>query len=300
MTSWPWMKDVDVAIAEPAVVNSKDDDRPSIAELIREHRTSIDEIKMELLSEPEFDYENKHDDLWILRFVLSHKKRKQTAVKAAKHTLAFRKEYELDERDIRFSPPGPESDCEAIRRYSVYCDDDTFQWTLPDPQRGVVTFIRYAGLDQHGVVANVAEEDWVPVFVHISEWAHQWLDRISRTSGRLTKNTRLVDLAGMTMRAFSMKNTKRDSKVMNMMEDCYPQLLKSIYVVNPPLWVDAVWTVMRPLMAKRVVEKFDIIHPSTNEHDRERLHTAIESRLLPVRFGGENKQWPVTFPLPRT
>jgi hypothetical protein len=186
------MKDVDFAIAEPVPVDSDYDDRPSIKELIREHRCSIDEVKAELLNEPEFDYENKHDDLWILRFVLSHRKRTQGAVKAAKHTLAFRQEHKLDERDIRFSPPGPESDCEAMRRYTAYCDDDTFLWAISDSQRGVVTFIRYAGLDQHSLVANGDEEDWLPVFVYLSEWVHQWLDRISRTSGRLTKNTRLV------------------------------------------------------------------------------------------------------------
>jgi hypothetical protein len=174
------------------------------------------------------------------------------------------------------------------------------------------------GLDQHGVVANVAEEDWVPVFVHTSEWAHQRLDRISRTCGRLTKYT----VTGLTMTAFSMKHTKRDR---NSMEDWYPRnrLMWSSYRLggydlklggsshvfggheakldmrypferivpfhmlflrgrrlialgiknhcrkNPPFWVDAVWIVMRPLMAKRVVDKFDIIHPATKEHDRE-------------------------------
>lgn len=298
------MKGVQVAIAEPATPLDDVEDRPSIIELIREHRRSIDEIKAELLNEPEFDYETKHDDFWILRFVLSHMKRKNTntlaAIKAAKHTLAFRKEHKLDEKDIRFSTPGPDVDCEAMRRFEVYCEPDTFQWTLPDPQRGVVTFIRYAGMNQHGLVANVDQEDWLPTFVYITEWAHQWLDRISRTTGRLTKNTRLIDLAGMQVMDFNLKVAQRDSKVMNSMEDCYPQLLKSLFVVNPPIWADALWTLMRPLMAKRVVEKFDIIHPAKNEKDRKRLYQVIEKNLLPVRFGGENEEWPVNFALPRS
>jgi CRAL/TRIO domain len=299
MTSWPWMKGVDVAIADPAPVDPNQDDRPSIPELILAHRHSIDEVKAELLQEPEFDYENKHDDLWILRFVLSHKKPKK-AVKAAKHTLAFRKEHKLDERDIRYAPPDAKLDFEPMQRYYVYCDDDTFLWTLPQPSRGVITFARYSGVDQHGLVANVAESDWLPVFLYLSEWAHQWLDRISRTTGRLTKNTRLVDLAGMHMATFSMKNAKRDSKVINAMEDCYPQLLKMIYVVNPPFMFDAVWALLRPLAPKRVLEKFDIIHPATKERDRERLYKVMDKHLLPVRFGGENDQWPVSFPLPST
>jgi CRAL/TRIO domain len=99
---------------------------------------------------------------------------------------------------------------------------------------------------------------------------------------------------------FSMTNMKRDSKVMNWMEDCYPQLLKAIYLVNPPFWADAVWTIVRPLIAKRVLEKFDIIHPATKKPHRERLYKVMGKHLLPVRFGGENEQWPVSLALPRT
>jgi hypothetical protein len=57
------MKGVDVAIADPAPVDPNQDDRPSIPELILAHRHSVDEVKAELLQEPEFDYGNKHDDL---------------------------------------------------------------------------------------------------------------------------------------------------------------------------------------------------------------------------------------------
>jgi hypothetical protein len=69
---------VDVAIAEPAPVNSK------IRRQAFHQSASIGLRWMELLGEPEFDSETKHEDQWqILRFVLSHKKRKQAAVKAA-------------------------------------------------------------------------------------------------------------------------------------------------------------------------------------------------------------------------
>ena len=297
MTSWPWMKGVTTAVADPVPVS---DGRPSIKDLITEHRERIDQLKQNLVNDaPEFD-ESKHDDLWLLRFILSHKKKIPAATKAAKYTLKFRKEHKLDDVDLRFHPPGPTAQCDGLLRYAEYTDkEDTFQWTLPDDSKGPVTFIRYAGLDQHQLVKHVAEEDWLASFLYCSEWSHQWADRTSRVTGRLTKNVRLVDLNGMKVLDFSMTNSKRDGKVMNLMEDCYPQLLQAVYVVNPPIWISTIWDLCRPLMPKRVVAKFDIIRPAKKDKDRELLLQFIDESNLPTKFGGTYEKWPVDYPLAR-
>jgi hypothetical protein len=292
------MKGIDVAITDPiAPVNDKDD-RPSVKDLIAQHRESIDEVKIELTEDPLYE-PNKHDDLWIIRFLLSHKLKKKLAVKAAKHTLGYRKKYKLDEKDIRHAVPSSKSENPAIQRYLRYCDEDTFLWVLPDPQRGVVLFIRYAGSNHKALLQNVPEEDWLPVYMHNTEWAHQWLDRVTRMTGRLTKNVRLVDLTGMQFSAMSPEVNRRDSRVLAVMEDCYPQLLQSIYVCNSPSWVHTIFSILKPFMPKRVIAKFDIINPMTNEKERQKLFQHIDEDNLPARFGGKNEQWPVEFSLPK-
>ena len=81
MTSWPWMKGIDVAIADPIDPVDKYDVRPSVKELIETHRVKIDKLKgrLEELKQSTntkdkddaetisrlFDYENKHDDRLI-------------------------------------------------------------------------------------------------------------------------------------------------------------------------------------------------------------------------------------------
>lgn len=294
MTSWPWMKNIASAVADAIPV---DDGRPCIKSLIAEHRDCIGELRRHVSRHSEYD-SNKHDDLWLLRFLLSHKKKITAATKAAIHTLDFRKEHRLGEKDLRYSPPGPEAACAAMQRYAMYAEKDTFQWTVPDPQKGVVTFIRYAGLDQHALVKKVDEDDWLPSFIYVSEWAFQWTDYISRTTGRLTKNIRLVDLAGFHLRDGCRENQIRDSKAMAVMEDCYPQLLHAIFVVNPPVWISIPWEVFRHLMPKRVKEKFALLYPATSEKDRLLLNKHIDNSLLPARFGGEYTEWPLNYPLP--
>ena len=75
MTSWPWMQGFDVAIADPIEPVNEHDDRVSVKDLIKEHREKIDKIREGIQDDPLYD-PTRHDDLWIVRFWLSHKKSK--------------------------------------------------------------------------------------------------------------------------------------------------------------------------------------------------------------------------------
>ena len=79
------MKGVDVAVADPIPLVNEYDDRVAVKSLIDTNRKIIDETKRELEADPLYNAD-KHDDLWILRFLLSHKKNKKAAHKAAKAT----------------------------------------------------------------------------------------------------------------------------------------------------------------------------------------------------------------------
>jgi hypothetical protein len=294
MTSWPWMKGVDVAIADPIPLLNEHDERPPVKDLISENRKIIDQVKQELQSDPLY-VPDKHDDLWILRFLLSHKKHTKVALKAAKTALLFRKERKLDERDIRNEPMGKRCKDDAVAEYAKYLADDATKFVVPDPKRGVIGFLRYAGIDQHALVKNVDESVWLPAYCFISEWSFQWVDFVTRTTGRLTKSVRLIDMEGFSMSSISHENLKRDGAAMGVMEDCYPQLLQGIFICDPPLWIQIPWRICRPLLPKRVVNKMDFIVPRTRKKERVRLFKHISEENLPVRFGGKNYVWPVEF-----
>ena len=298
-STWPWLEGCGLAIADPPMppVNEYDD-RPSVKELITGHRKYIDEVHKELKSEPLYD-SNKHDDLWKLRFVLSHTKKVKAAVSAAKHTLAFRKEHNLDAADIRYNTPLDGFAKDSFERYFKYCTEDALRFVLPDQKRGVVAFINIGGVNQHELVKNVPEEDWLPSFMHYSEWAYQWQDRITRTTGRLTKSVRFIDASEMKISGLNSELSKRDGNTMGIMEDCYPQLLQTLYICHAPVWIQVPWRIVRPFFPKKVKSKFDFIHPETNVNERLRLLKHISLEHLPKRYGGLNDTWPVTFPLPK-
>ena len=289
-------------VADPPMdpVNEHDV-RPAVKDLIAKYRVSIDKVKTMLEPHPLFDYSKKHDDLWILRFCLSHKNKPKGAAKAAGHTLEFRDKYQLDTQDIRFQAitKGATDLPPALARYMEHCTDDGLQWALPNPQRGVVSILNCGGIDQHALVKNVDEKDWLASFLHLSEWTFQWLDYVTRVTGRLTKSIRLFDIAEVKFSGFSRECNRRDGNTMAAMEDVYPQMLQTLFICRASPWVQVPWRIVRPLMPKRVVEKMDFINPDKKESERKRLLEYLDEDHLPVRFGGKYEPWPVVFPLPQ-
>lgn len=293
--SWPWLEGIAVALTDPPIppVNDKDD-RPAVKDLIQKHRTNIDAVAKALLSdEPLFDPKNKHDDLWILRFLLSNKNKVKPALKAAKSTLAFRQEYKLDETDIRATPPNTaEVNNGAHNRYMKYIDDECFCCHVPDPKLSPVFFLVFSGFHQNDLVKHVDVNDWKPAIMYVSEWCFQWTDYITRTTGLLTKNIRLVDTDGMKLSEVNMECNRRDSKAMGSMDQMYPQMLEGIKIINSTPWIRIPWKVLRTIMPKRIVSKIDFIEPLQNESEKEKLLKYISEEHLPSRFGGSYTTWP--------
>ncbi|KAI2499439.1 hypothetical protein MHU86_15023 [Fragilaria crotonensis] len=184
-----------------------------------------------------------------------------------------------------------------VVEYNKYLSEDAAKFVVPDAKRGVIGFLRYAGIDQHALVKNVDESVWLPSYRFISEWSFQWVDFVTRTTGRLTKSVRLMDMGGFSMSSISHENLKRDGAAMGVMEDCYPQMLEGIFICDPPLWIQIPWRVCRPLLPKRGEQNG--FHCSTHEEkERMRLFKHISEENLPVRFGGKNDVWPVEFDPP--
>jgi hypothetical protein len=240
--------------------------------------------------------------------LLSHGKKVKPSVKAAKATLQFRAEHKLDDEDIRGYPLKKETEncinnkgckiLEDIKKWFHAVGHDTITYVIPDPQRGVVGYVNMGTFDQNRLVAHLDEETWLGAYIFISEWSHQWLDYVTRTTGRLTKVARLLDVGEYKMHNMSNVANKRDGKCTGAMEDCYPQMLSAFFVCNPPFWMHLPWKIIRPFFPKRVVSKVDFISPKVNEKERKRLFAYVSEEQLPTRFGGTHDHWPVQFSNP--
>jgi hypothetical protein len=152
----PWV-DEDNLHKEPFPVVNDQDDRPTVRDLIEKHKEKIEKVQANLKEDPLYD-PIKHDELWIVRYILSHKKVDKATV-AAKKFIAYRKERKLDERDIRQDPPGKNCDVEGVRKWWGCNEDDAMIFCHPDQDRGVVLFLKLKGLDQNKI-AEIQDDEW--------------------------------------------------------------------------------------------------------------------------------------------
>lgn len=280
-------------LADPIGPVTPEDDRPSVVDLIQKHRSDIDAVRSALQKDDPLFVPCQHDDLWLLRFLLSHKKVIE-AVVAAKLALKFRHEHHLDEEDIRFSPDLNKLTDEGWKKLSQNSKPGAYSFTLPDATRGPVAYMQFADIDQNSLAKLITDDEMFPAMLHVTEWSFQWCDYVTRTTGRLTKQVRIVGLKGFKfLKMLNLEFMSRQGEACKKIEDCYPQMLGSLFLCDAPSWMDIPWKMVRPFLPKRVVAKADFVKPTEKEKDLKKICRFLTKKNLPQRYGGESTMWPL-------
>ena len=300
---WPWMKDTKCRLDHPISHVDPNDKRPPVQALILKHSSDIAQLKQSLQTHPLYN-PHKHDDLWIMRFLLSHRMNHAAALEAAQNTLVFRHEYNLDEWDIRHilvtAKDLHESDYPyahaTAKMFDCYDTEDTMIYYVPDPKRGVVGFLHLAGRNQHRMAETLSEQDYFEAHLFSTEWKFQWLDYLTRSTGLMTKYLSIVDCTGCHRGMMNKHSKHMDSQAAKTMEDKYPQLLGSMLIVNAPIWINVIFAIIKPFVPKRLLERINLIKPSKKERDLHQLQEYISLSDLPERYGGFLNEWPPPLP----
>lgn len=264
------------------------DNRIAVRDLFVKHSADISALRNKVSSSPLFRAEI-HDDLFLLRFVLSHSSKKgniDAAAMAATATMKYRWDRGLDDADKdalsndfvdKFANrPGVEKG--ALITYH------------PDDDREPFLLIDMARVDMHRLVKEMTYEEGLAAFMETSERNFQICDRVTRRTGRLTKQVRLVDVRKFELRMINREQLKRDAAMSNEFEDYYPQVLAKVFIVNPATWIMMTWRALKLLFPARFVEKVDLISPAQNSKDAQLLRRFISNENLPERFGGKKKE----------
>ena len=271
----------------PIPLIGEDDDRPAVCDLINKHSSKIKQVCEILKSEPLFDPE-KHDELWVLRYILSQKDAKKAA-KAAKATLEFRKKYKVDELgDIRhhWLEKYQYDKKEKIGLYAGI-EEDSFLMSIPDSNRGVIHYVRSAGFDFDKVLKVQDEDTSLMGYILLAEWLFQMNDEVTRRTGRLTKTLKVVNMKGFNFREVNHPFLKRDGKMNKILQDIYPQSTGSALVINAPVVFESIMVFLRPFFPKRLVEKVNVVNPNKRPKDLNFFTKYVSKDNLPEIYGGK-------------
>ena len=144
-----------------------------------------------------------------------------------------------------------------------------------------------AGLDVSKCLRHVTREEYARLLATMNEWLMIQCDRVTRQSGRLTKSCRLLTLKRCdARRLLNQEYLKRDGDCSKEMEDCYPQLLGSVLILDPPRWILTVWRGLKYLFPVRFVEKLDLISSASSKELHRRVLQFMALEDLPSDFGG--------------
>lgn len=270
------------------------DERPFIKDLLMENASDIDNVRAAIQTHPALYEPSRYDDIWILRFVLSHKNDVDAASRAAIATMEFRKAYNLNEKDLRGKIRHLDGFSEGLphlEKLQACSEKYACLTTLPDENRGPIMYVILSKLDQNKINETMTQEDIKLSTLYVNEAIYQVLNSITRKTGRLTKVLKVVDMDGMALKKMNRGYLSKDGAASKEIDDYFPQLLGGMLVINPPKWLNVIWKFARPLMPKRVVEKVDIL-PSDTEKRLKSLARFVSNENVLERYGGENREWP--------
>lgn len=137
------------------------------------------------------DNTKRYDEIWILRYVLSHKGQVKSASNVAIKTIKFREESKLNEvGDLRhrIKQHGvPDSETIAnfqplpgYQLYNKFCEENAICTTLPDGNRGIVVYYYLGKIDQHGLADAMDAEQMKEMVIYANEAMFQVVDEITR------------------------------------------------------------------------------------------------------------------------
>jgi len=284
-----------------------DDGRPLIKDLLKEHATSIEKVRQKILSDEAVGKAlwdpKKYDDIWILRYVLSHGGNTKHASKAALKTMKFREEFKMNEKgDLRgfiknygVEENSNDKTLQSLPSYDLfnaYCGKNAVIIAHPDPGRGALVYCDFGMVDCDGIVAGMTFEEYKDSYVHLNEAIYQINDEVTRRTGKLTKLTRFIELKNFSFLKFNRKYLKMDAAMQKETEEHYPQLLQTAYIFNLPSWLSAMWTVVTAFFPKRMIEKINVCPSSASTKFFEPIRKQVSEENHLVLYGGKNTEWP--------
>lgn len=284
---------------DPSPPVSTEDDRPAVRDLLDMYRDGIDNVRDLVSADQNGLYTaSLHDDLWMLRFYLSHGKNASKAAKAAIKTMIYRAEHGLDEIDqLGWLEPRTSQEMEMpliFRAYTNHMDYDAVYHTQPHADRGVFVYVQLAGIHMTKIATTVSREEMSAAMRITNEFYFRVLDEVTRRTGRLTKMVRVIDMAGSSISRLDHRFLKVEGRTAKEIEDFYPQQLASVYLFNAPLWMEKAWKVFSHLIPTRTRKKVDIFSRSSSKSlpKNARVFEHIRHCDLPQRYGGGSTEWP--------
>jgi hypothetical protein len=253
----------------PYVIDRK---QANVDELLERHAADIAGLRADLEDEPLLSAAT-HDDLWLLRFILS-KGRTAEAAENIRATLAYR---EKNSALLERAAAG-----EAHPRHEVF-SRLSCQATMPHPtlldEQVVYSLAGRAKVKQLMKLDHPPGSllEWM---MYEKEMLYRANDRATRLSRRLVKQVLILDFNGMSIFGSDSRFMSVVGQASKLSSQYYPQLQAVTFIINAPGWMGTTWSLASKFMGPHSLAK-------TRFASAADCRSLFEPAHLPDTLGGE-------------
>lgn len=221
-----------------------------------------------------------YDDIWALRFCLSHDEDDE-ALATARKTLSWRKEHaEMLEKAAKRERVKKFASIERFVAADYHGED----------KRGNPVYCIRAGISNPSAMMDAHTKDEVLMFMmYRKEIGFLIADERTRRTRKLHKLITVNDLNHVSLMAGT---DKRFQKVLGesskMSETLYPQLLDRAVLINVPYIFSVIWSMVRGLISAKTKAKVAICPGDTLKGDVSKCPFAkhVKMETIPTFMGG--------------
>ena len=222
-----------------------------------------------------------YDDIWALRFVLSHPE-DADAARAAAETLRWRAE----KKEMLAAAAAGES----LKRFESLERLVVAQYH-GETSTGAPLYIIRAGISNTVALTNAhTHEEMVEFMMYRKELGFLLCDAMTRKTRKLTKLVTVNDLSHVSLLAGTDKRfTAVLGEASKLSETLYPQLLDRAVLINAPYIFGAIWSIIKGLMSANTRAKVAVCGSSdTRKGDISKCPFAklINLHTVPSFLGG--------------
>ncbi|XP_042336755.1 SEC14-like protein 5 isoform X1 [Sceloporus undulatus] len=214
-------------------------------------------------------------DEHILRFLRARDFNIDKAREMLCQSLTWRKQYQVDYILQTWRPPS------LLEEYY------TGGWHYQDKDGRPLYILRLGQMDTKGLVKALGEESLLRHVLSINEEGQRRCEENTNLFGRpITSWTCLVDLEGLNMRHLWRPGVKALLRIIEVVEDNYPETLGRLLIVRAPRVFPVLWTLVSPFINENTRQKF-LIYSGNNYQGPGGLVDYLDKDVIPDFLGGE-------------
>ncbi|VCX41551.1 unnamed protein product [Gulo gulo] len=142
-------------------------------------------------------------------------------------------------------------------------------------------------MDTKGLMKAVGEETLLKHVLSVNEEGQKRCEGNTKQFGRpISSWTCLVDLEGLNMRHLWRPGVKALLRMIEVVEDNYPETLGRLLIVRAPRVFPVLWTLISPFINENTRQKF-LIYSGSNYQGPGGLVDYLDKEVIPDFLGGE-------------